>query len=253
MVMMNGNWLGRARCLCWVGSLLLVALVMSMPSPRALADSAEGVSGVKPEKKATSTQPTATRSRERLAADGMDDELVRKLLNRAAGQGENEEVVQRIMRLMEASRLRLGGRFDPGDQTQKIQKRILEEMDEAIKRSRQSRSRSQQQKQQRASRSGVQRRRGQRRNGQQQKKDQQGKGQQTGAGKDAAEDEQASKGQAQSGEKGKRAAVTARSWGNLPPRDREAVLQGIKDDVLPKFRALIDRYYKALSASANER
>ena len=229
-----------------VGSCWVVMAALAAQSPRAVADNAEGVSDIK----TTSTQPTATRSREQAAADGMDDELVRKLLNRAAGQGENEEVVQRILRLMEASRLRLGGRFDPGDQTQKIQKRILEEMDEAIKRSRQSRPRSPQQKQQRASRSGERRRRGQR---QQQKKDQQGKGQQTAAGKDAAGDEHASKGQAKSGEKNKRAAVTARSWGNLPPRDREAVLQGIKDDVLPKFRALIDRYYKALSASANER
>ncbi len=236
-----------------VGSCLVITAALAAQSPRAVADNAEGVSDVKSEKKGTSTQPTATRSREQLAADGMDDELVRKLLNRAAGQGENEEVVQRILRLMEASRLRLGGRFDPGDQTQKIQKRILEEMDEAIKRSRQSRRQSQQNKQQRASRSGEQRRRGQRRGQQQKKGDQQGKGQQTAAGKEAAGDEHASKGQAQSGEKDNRAAVAGRSWGNLPPRDREAVLQGIKDDVLPKFRALIDRYYKALSASANER
>ena len=236
-----------------VGSCLVVIAALAAQSPRAMADNAEGVSDVKSRGKTASTQPTATRSREQVAADGMDDELVRKLLNRAAGQGENEEVVQRIMRLMEASRLRLGGRFDPGEQTQKIQKRILEEMDEAIKRSRQTRRQSQQQRQQRASRSGEQRRRGQRQGRQQQKKDQPGKGQQTAAGKEAAGDEHASKGQAKPGEKGKRAAVTARSWGNLPPRDREAVLQGIKDDVLPKFRALIDRYYKALSASANER
>ncbi len=38
-----------------------------------------------------------------------------------------------------------------------------------------------------------------------------------------------------------------RQWGNLPPRDRQELTQGIHEAAHEKYRAQIDRYYEALA------
>ena len=198
--------------------------------------------------------PTTTqRSR---GSDGgeLDDDLVRKLLQRASGQGDDEEVLQRIMRLMEASHLRLAGQFDPGEQTQRIQQRILEDLEEALKRSRNRSPRSKQSKKQQSS--GDRRQRGQRQ--QKKKPTSQPAKSKPQPGKDTGQAKSKDSGNGQRSGAGKATSRRAprdrgRGWGNLPPRDREAVLQGIKDDYLPKFKDMIERYYKALAIPTDER
>lgn len=179
--------------------------------------------------------------------DDQPDEFVQKLLQRAAGQGDDEEVIQRIMRLMEASRLRLAGHFDPGPRTQRIQRRILEEMNEAIQRARQQRSNQSQQPQQR---SGERRQRGQRQKKQPDEQTSAQDAQNRAQSQPASEDDQATKGKPDEGPGNDHARPTARRWGHLPPRDREAILQGIKDEYLPKFKEMIERYYQALGLSS---
>ncbi|MCP4247470.1 MAG: hypothetical protein GY778_10520, partial [bacterium] len=43
-----------------------------------------------------------------------------------------------------------------------------------------------------------------------------------------------------------------RGWGNLPARDRDEVLQGIDEDVLEKYRHLIERYFRTLAEDEKE-
>ena len=37
------------------------------------------------------------------------------------------------------------------------------------------------------------------------------------------------------------------TWGHLPPRDREQMLQNTPDKFLPKYELLIEQYYKRLA------
>ena len=36
-------------------------------------------------------------------------------------------------------------------------------------------------------------------------------------------------------------------WGHLPPKLREEMQQGSKDIDLPKYRAMIERYFRAIA------
>jgi hypothetical protein len=40
---------------------------------------------------------------------------------------------------------------------------------------------------------------------------------------------------------------TGQPWGNLPPRERDEILQGTRDRVLEEYREQIERYYRALA------
>jgi hypothetical protein len=179
------------------------------------------------------------------------------LLQRASGEEDDEEVLQRIMRLMEASHLRLAGEFDPGEQTQRIQRRILDDLDEALKRSRnQSKRKTQSQQQQQ---SGDRRQRGRRQQKQSASRPSQGQSQsdKPESGQDSAQSKSDESGQGRQederqGKAGRVPRDRGRQWGNLPARDRDAVLQGIKDDYLPKFKELIERYYKALAKPTDD-
>ena len=195
----------------------------------------------------SATGPTTTQRSRAADASTPDDDLIRKLLQRASGEGDDEEVLQRIMRLMEASHVRLAGQFDPGEQTQRIKRRILEDLDEALKR---SRNRPPQSKRSQQQRSDDRRQRGRRQptknpasqpsksKAQQDKDAGQAKSRDAGHGR---------RGDARNATSRRAPRDTGRQWGNLPSRDREAVLQGIKDDYLPKFKEMIERYYKALA------
>jgi len=210
---------------------------------------AEPVRGAEGEATARSTtQPTSDAAGETVRPQPADDELIRRMLDRAAGEGDDEEVLQRVMRLMEASRLRLAAQFDPGEQTQRVQRRILDDLDEAIKRSGKRRGRPQQKQQQK--KSADRRSRGQRQQQQQQQKQNKAASDQR---KRAGDEAPVGRGEAENGKVTRTPVERGRQWGNLPARDRDAVLQGIKDDYLPKFKEMIERYYKALGRPESER
>jgi hypothetical protein len=42
-----------------------------------------------------------------------------------------------------------------------------------------------------------------------------------------------------------------RSWGHLPQRDREEVIQGIGEACLERYRVWIERYYRALQETGD--
>jgi hypothetical protein len=166
--------------------------------------------------------------------------LIKRL--REAGGG-TEDISDRIIRLMDTSRERLGVTFDAGDETQAVQQQIIQELDAAIdiaKQNLRSGSPSPASPQQ----EGEKRPEGQR----QQEQTAQAK---QNRSTEAAEQPPAG-GEPTNAALGGESSPLTRSWGNLPERDREAVIQGFKEDYLRKYGDLVEQYYRTLSEEAEE-
>jgi hypothetical protein len=149
----------------------------------------------------------------------------------------------RIMSLMSEAADQLKRDFDPGQETRQIQEEIIGKLDEAIAVAQRRRSRVSGQQQQVSDK-----RRGERR------PDEQKPGQQPADGDKPPDSEASTTGQDQGGKSTAtgRLREFRRGWGNLPQRDRDEVLQGIDEDVLEKYRPLIEDYFRALSEDEEE-
>lgn len=168
-----------------------------------------------------------------------DDELARRLIRKAVN-GADEDVMATIIRLMDESARKLEIDFNVGDETGRLQQRILVELDLAIKTAAAQRRlhRAPQQ-----SSSGDQRRKPKspQRGAAQ---DQRSKADGTEASSSDAHDAgtASSEGTAMGGELLER----RRAWGHLPAREREEIIQGIGDRFIERYREWIERYYRAL-------
>jgi len=172
------------------------------------------------------------------AADPPPDDLGEKLI-RGAVQDREEDVMARILRHMAEAARRLDMRFDPGEETQSTQRQALNLLDEAIAQA-------------------AARRRPQSSQGQSSHPDKRTAPDQTKPQKNQGKDAQAEggassktgsreKGNAATGEAvGGRIKETRKSWGALPQRDRDEVIQGIEERFLERYRTLIEDYYRAL-------
>ncbi len=160
-------------------------------------------------------------------------------LIRQIAEGSDEDVMATVMRLMEDSGRRLDLDFDPGAETQAVQRDIVDRLDEAILTAAKQRRRSRQ----RGRPSGDRRTRMTKR-------------------QDAAKDNPDNTGRKQAdavserdGERGSVSRVdtvrgdlhdTRRGWGQLPPRERDEVIQGSDEASLERYREWVERYYRAL-------
>jgi hypothetical protein len=138
-----------------------------------------------------------------------------------------------LIRLMDESATRLELEFDPGEQTQDVQGRIVRQLDEVIK---QAGSRTQAKS--RSSKPSQGEKRGSAKPDAKSGKDGAARPGQPADGSDAPE----------STERGTAAGGTDpdRTWGHLPQRERDEVIQGITEKHLERFREWIARYYQAL-------
>lgn len=180
-----------------------------------------------------------------------------------AGEGELEESLQRMLerdrpadvfaravREMGDVSQRLGGRLDAGIETQRMQQGIIDKLDQVIDAARQ------QQQQSDSSDSGG--------DGSPEDADsgadevaQQAEASDAGdAGADAQEaggeqphsGEDASPGQASDAQDYEQALGELRQeWGNLPPRLREEISQGMNERFSPVYRSLTEAYYRQLA------
>ncbi len=165
------------------------------------------------------------------------DDLADRLIRRTA-EGTDEDVMDLILRLMNESGRQLDIKFDPGMATQAVQSRILEKLDDAIKTAamkRRSRSKSQPQPR-------TDKRRSKPDKSNESSAEQSGK-QQSGGAAEGGED-----GVAPMDANSAKGALRERrrGWGRLPDRDREEIIQGADESMLERYKAWIDRYYKAL-------
>ncbi len=143
----------------------------------------------------------------------------------------------RIIHYMDQASERLGNTFDTGAGTQQIHRRILKELELAIRQAKQN---------MRVSRSSAQQK-GEKRPEGETSDGSRGNQDRTGAGSEDADG--ASSGPGDGVELGKNGALRERrrQWGHLPTRDRDEIIQGFNEEVHDKYRRQIERYYEALA------
>ena len=175
--------------------------------------------------------------------DREDEDLSKRLMRRAAGQ-DDTGIMGQVTRLMGQSGRRLERDFDPGQTTRTIQQQIVEKLDEAIAAAQRHRSKG----------GGRVRQSSDKRRAP--AKPDAGRRTDRAAG-DEADPGKTAGTEATRADKGRSPATGRfrefrRSWGHLPARDRDEVLQGIDEDVLEEYRSLIERYFRTLAEDREE-
>jgi hypothetical protein len=171
-----------------------------------------------------------------------DEKVGERLIRKATGEAD-DGLMADILRMMGESSRKLEIDFDPGSETQAVQARIIERLDEVIKvaaSQRRPRWRSLE-----ADSSDKRRR-------------PDGKPE---ASEKPAESTQPTEDSADSTTSGADTPTTdadrtqgdlhelRRAWGHLPARERDEVIQGIGETHLQRYRDWIERYYRALQES----
>ena len=196
--------------------------------------SAIPVTGQEP---APAQKPSASAAEDE--SESYKEDLAEKLLRKTVA-GTDEDLMAQILRLMNESSRKLSLDFDPGAQTQGMQATIMERLEEAIKVAAAQRQRSRG----KAQSAGDKRR-----------QPDAGKADGSKPGESAAGTESATDGSdsTPSGvvtenpeRRGGPLSERRRTWGNLPARDREEVIQGSGEGFLERYRLKIERYYRAL-------
>ena len=164
------------------------------------------------------------------------------------------KVVRQIVEGMDDSAVRLKKRKDPGEETQGVQKKVVDDLSdliEYVKQQQQQQSQSQQQQNQQSQRDDqrAQQRRRQRQ-GRQQGRGQGRQQQQPQRGQEPMQDEFATKGAVQEEELEAVAKLMAERWGDLLKNPSRETLQSIPEMILPKYQRLLSRYFYALARRA---
>lgn len=151
--------------------------------------------------------------------------------------------MEKIMRLMGDASQRLERQFDAGRQTQEMQEKIMAHLDEAIKL-----AASQRRPKSRASSSGESDKRESTKGGRPRPAN---KGEQATSDQNQPNDPAAT-GTGKSIDSGRSPdsfQEARRTWGNLPARDRDEILQGLQEESLDRHRSWIERYFQTLQES----
>jgi hypothetical protein len=164
----------------------------------------------------------------------MGERLVRK-----AATDADEDLMESIARLMGEAARRLDLEFDTGDRTQTLQRKIVDQLDEAVREAAARR---------RAVRSGSPAVSPDKRR---MPKVPRQSAQPPDKARPAPFEPSTDAAEAGGGAADRRPASgefreTRRAWGHLPLREREEILQGVGEKFLERYRAWIQRYYRAL-------
>jgi len=185
-----------------------------------------------------------------------DKELEDFLIKDEVKDGEGQDTIEKSVKLtgdrMGRSRQRLALNNDPGAVTQNIQGKIVETLDQLIELSRQQQMQSQNPQQ--AKNQGQkqpQKQIGQQKLAQQDAGKQQGKkpGVQTG-GNNPAQASTKNPGEVKDADLSQELQEKAAEWGVLTARQREAIIESKGDQVIDKYRGLVEDYYRELSKKA---
>jgi hypothetical protein len=139
---------------------------------------------------------------------------------------------------MKQAASRLGEQADPGIETQRAQERAIRRLDQLI---------NDQQKQQNSKKQKGQKQDSGSKKQEQQPQQQSGKDRNKGQVNDSS-DRMERKGEIEDGKR-KDEPLTEKlaEWGNLPPRLRDQLLQGMEDRFSTIYKQLTERYYKRLA------
>jgi len=191
------------------------------------------------------------------ADDVEDQELKDFLIKDEAKEGEGEDTIGKSVKLtgdrMARSRQRLALSNDPGQVTQTIQKKIIETLDQLIELSRQQQMQAQNPKQGQANAQKQQKQLGTAKVSQQQANQQQGKkpGTQTG-GQNPAQASTLNPGERKDADLTQTLQEKLAEWGALTQRQRDAIIEGRSEQVIEKYRGLVEDYYRELGKKARQ-
>ena len=178
-----------------------------------------------------------------------DQEFDKQLRNEDMSNDTVEKGVRLTGDRMARSRQRLALNDDPGTVTQEIQKRIVTDLDQMIELARQQQQRS-------SSKPGQN-------PGQKMDQPTGAPGQQSvasgpknqGAQNPATNAGRVSnngQGSAPDSDLSKQIAESAKEWGGITARDRQAVQESATEKVIEKYKSFVDDYYRSLSEEANK-
>ncbi|MEK7730739.1 MAG: hypothetical protein AAB363_02670 [Planctomycetota bacterium] len=170
------------------------------------------------------------------------DDLGERLIRKAVTDGE-EDIMATIVRLMTEASRKMEIEFDPGEETQALQGRIQEKLEEAIK----AAASKQRARKQSPAPTDPDKRRMPTTGKREQRPEAKAKGESSPGSTSNTAEAPAADGRSET----ERAALqeTRRSWGHLPSREREEVIQGVGEGFLERYRVWIERYYRALQES----
>ncbi|MFW6059370.1 MAG: hypothetical protein ACODAQ_04270 [Phycisphaeraceae bacterium] len=188
----------------------------------------------------------------------VDDDSQRALeeaIERELSADDAADAFAQAVQEMDTVAQRLGRGLDAGIETQRMQQRILDKIDQAIAAARQQQQQSgggggggsqQQQQQQQQQDSGGEQLAQQQSGSQDGQND--GEGQSQQAQGDTAHTGGASPGQAGDAEASDRSLrELRREWGSLPPRLRDEISEGMNERFSPVYRSLTEAYYRQLA------
>jgi hypothetical protein len=154
---------------------------------------------------------------------------------------------------MARSRQRLADKTDPGQITQLIQKRIIDDFDSMIQQAQQQQAqtqnaqqrRQQRQQQQQQARAQQRQQQAQRNQGQPQNQGQQQD--QQNPGNQSAPESRAPRAQQVNTDTSREIKESAAEWGQVTPRLRDAVIEGSNENIMEDYRKMIEEYFRSVA------
>ncbi len=169
-----------------------------------------------------------------------------KALDSALAEQKPAEAFSQAILDMDESAIRLGETGSTGLTTQRLQLRIIDRLQVLIDSAREQQQQQQQQQQQSGSNSDSQQDPGRQEGNEQQQ--QQGQQQEQQNGDSNSSQPPAPRSEELVGELDE----TRIEWGNLPPRVRELINQGMRDRVSELYRSMTEAYYRRMAEDASE-
>ncbi|MEI7766599.1 MAG: hypothetical protein WCJ97_04075 [Phycisphaerae bacterium] len=194
-------------------------------------------------KKPDAATPTVNQLNPEEAMKVDKEDLTNNLLNREEETKDPMKILERMLKRMDKSADQLSSKTDPGSQTQEIQRRIDGDLAMAIELVRQQQQKQQQQQQSESK--------------EEAQKKQQSQQQSQGQGKSPSPDPQGNQAAQESKlppgspgafqANGQNIKEGRQEWGNLPQRERELIVNGAGEEILPSYRDMVQKYYRALA------
>ena len=187
------------------------------------------------------TKPTVT---------PLDEDLLRNLEggeDRAAGDAESSDPLVRLNRQMRQAEELLRARKSD-DPTQKLQDKIVSELEELIKQLQQ-----QQQQQSSSSSSSKKQQQTAKRESVSQPQQQKGSGAKPNPKPARDSSNRVGKAEAKKADPGKLSDLIKDIWGELPARLRQQMMQSSAEQFVPKYELQIEEYFKTLSEKKQEK
>ena len=182
----------------------------------------------------------------------LDEDLLRNLEggeDRAAGDAESNDPLVRLNRQMRQAEELLRARKSD-DPTQKLQDKIVSELEELIK---QLQQQQQQQQQSSSSSSSKKQQQTAKRESVSQPQQQKGSGAKPNPKPARDSSNRVGKAEVKKADPGKLSDLIKDIWGELPARLRQQMMQSSAEQFVPKYELQIEEYFKTLSEKKQEK